>query len=512
MPTRVLPARADLDHLKHEAKALHKAALAGDADAIARAHDIRGDTQTLKLAGAQRAIAREYGFPTWAKLRAHAQAARGSEEAIAAFLDAVQEQDADRARQVLDARPQIAAESIHVAAALGRADDVARLIADDPSRVSARRGRLGGDPLLCVCFSPFLGESAPRDAGLLDAARVLLGRGADPNTREETFGVPALYAVTGQRSVLPVARVLLAAGANPTDGESLHHAAERDHEDALELLLAAGADLNDRGTWGNTPLYFLIRWYDIEQHQTAGRGVRWLLAHGADPNVLCGPERETALHLSARLGQRASLVQLLLAHGADVHLQRADGRTPWRLAARGGLDEIAGLLERAGAAPEPLSTIDALLAACGRGDAGDAHARSSPELVDAMEPDDLRLLVHASAMDRDATVLACVAAGFPVDTLDEGGATALHYAAIRGRVAAVRALLAAGASFTILDREHSSGALGWACWGADFIHAESGDYAGCARALLDAGARLIDTQYRPKHAGIRRELERAALI
>ena len=71
MPARELPARPHLDHLKHEAKALHKAVQAGDPDAIQRVRDAVGDKPVQKLVDAQRVIAREYGFATWARLRAH---------------------------------------------------------------------------------------------------------------------------------------------------------------------------------------------------------------------------------------------------------------------------------------------------------------------------------------------------------------------------------------------------------------------------------------------------------
>src|SRR4029450_3211651 len=47
----------------------------------------------------------------------------------------------------------------------------------------------------------------------------------------------------GRARIVPIARLLLDAGANPTDGESVFHAAEHFHEEALELLLRAGADL-----------------------------------------------------------------------------------------------------------------------------------------------------------------------------------------------------------------------------------------------------------------------------
>jgi len=508
MPSRSLPARPDLDHLKHEAKALHKAFRDGDADAARRVIAAIGDQHAIKLTDAQRVIAREYGFPTWARLRAHVQTARGFDEAVIAFLDAVQEQNANGATRALHAQPRIATESLHVAAVLGLANEARRLIAEDVSRVTTRIGRFSGDPLLFLCYSPFHGESAERDAGLLATARLLLDAGADPNTCGGRYGVPALYAVTGVRSVLPIARLLLDAGANPTDGESVFHAAEHFHEDALELLLAAGAQLNEAGDWGNTPLYFLLRWWDVAKEARVRQGLIWLLDHGANPNVVCGTERENALHVAARRGQDVSVIQLLIDHGADVHARRGDGRTAWLLAQRRGFDEVAALLARAGADTQPLSPLDALLAVCGHGDAETAHRLSSPELLRDLEQSDRVLLPDSASNDRGATVLACLAAGFPVDTTDAVGATALHHSAIHGRAPLVRALLDAGASVAIRDTEHSSSPLGWACFGADYVADPAGDYEGCVRALLDAGARLLADEYRPRHAGVRAVLER----
>ncbi len=494
MSPRDLPARPHLEHLRHEAKALHAACRAGDVTALARVRAVLGEmptseTSTLKLTDVQRALAREYGFPTWARLRAHVQASRTREEAVAAFLAAVEAQDAARARDVLRAQPRFAAESLHVAAVLGATREAERLIAEDPSRVGQRAGEPPAEPLLWLCYSPFHGESDARDAGLVATARVLLAAGADPNTRDARHGVPALYAVTGARSVLPIARLLLEAGANPTDGESVFHAAEHFHEDALELLLAAGADLNFVGDWGNTALYFLLRWWDVEREPRVAQGLAWLLAHGADPDVRCAEERETSLHVAARRGQGVGVVRQLLDHGADVHARRGDGSTAWLLARRGGHDEVASVLERAGASPEPLSAADELLAACSRGDVEAARRLGSPETLAAVSPLDLRLLPEAAAGGRAATVAACLAAGFPASTTDSSGATALHHGALHGRAGQVRALLGAGADTGIRDREHASTPLGWAFFGADFVRDADGDYEGCVRALLEAEAR-----------------------
>ncbi len=433
---------------------------------------------------------------------------QGLDDGVNAFLAAVESQDVDAANGVLRAQPRIANESLHVAAVLGRVDDAKRLIAEDPSRVSARAGDSPGEPLLFLCYSPFHGESTERDAGLLATARVLLDAGADPNTTDSRHGVPALYAVTGARSVLPIARLLLSAGATPTDGESVFHAAEHFHEDALDLLLAAGADLNFVGDWGNTALYFLLRWHDVEREPDVRQGVAWLLEHGADPDVPSGEARESALHVAVRRGQGASVIAMLLEHGADVQARRDDGATPWLLARRGGLDDLAAMLETAGAVPQPLSPLDELLAACARGDADAARRLTSAALLDSLSALDRQLMVDAAASGGDATVMAYAAAGFDCGALDGMGATALHHAAMHGRAPVVRALLAAGSDVAIRDSEHHSTPLGWAMFGSDHVADAEGDYVGTVRALLEAGARPAADEYTPTHAGVRAEIER----
>lgn len=79
---RQLPSSPSLDHLKGQAKRLLKAFLAGDAQARERfaAHLKRLATTTtderrVRLADAQFVLAREYGFPSWARLAAYVEAA-----------------------------------------------------------------------------------------------------------------------------------------------------------------------------------------------------------------------------------------------------------------------------------------------------------------------------------------------------------------------------------------------------------------------------------------------------
>ena len=61
-----LPVRPDLDQLRHQAKDLLHAARCGDPDALAR---IRAVSGRIILSSAQLALAHEYGFPSWARLK-----------------------------------------------------------------------------------------------------------------------------------------------------------------------------------------------------------------------------------------------------------------------------------------------------------------------------------------------------------------------------------------------------------------------------------------------------------
>ena len=505
MPDRELPARPDLDHLKREAKGLHRDFVTGDPAAVARVHAVLGERAELKLTEAQRVIAREHGFRTWSELRTRVEAARGTAAAIDTFLQAVQNGYRPGALEALRARPDLGARSLHVAAALGLEHQVRRFAATDAASVREPAGHPHpAEPLLWLCLSPFHGESPERDAGLLASARALLEAGADPNAKDGRYGVSALYGVTGMNNNPTIARLLLEAGAAVNDGESAFHAAERYHIEALELLREFGVDLNARGDWGNTPLYFLLRYWDVAHNPNVEKGMRWLLTHGADPNVLCDREaRESALHVAARRGQAPDVVRLLLEHGGDVNAEDGRGRTPWLLARRSGSDDLVALLEEHGAEPEPLSDADLLLEACGRGDRTEAERLGGRIMVAALDASDLRRITDAASIGRFDVVLACLSAGFPPDTSDSNGATALHFAAIHGHAAAARELLEHGADHTIRDREHHSTPMGWACFGADFVKDEDGDYAATVRALLEGGAEVRTKEHRAEDQGVR---------
>src|SRR5262249_2382204 len=81
-----LPAHPHLDHRRHQAKDLLRAARQGDQRSVEMIRQFSG---RLTLAAAQLAVARDYGFPSWRALKADV-AARGADLAgrAAAFVRA----------------------------------------------------------------------------------------------------------------------------------------------------------------------------------------------------------------------------------------------------------------------------------------------------------------------------------------------------------------------------------------------------------------------------------------
>jgi hypothetical protein len=99
-----LPARPDLDQLRRQARELHHDAREGDAHALRRLRQASG---TVTLSAAQLAIARDYGFASWPRLKAEVERRR---TALAGFLTAEaddliagQYRDRPRLRPILDA-------------------------------------------------------------------------------------------------------------------------------------------------------------------------------------------------------------------------------------------------------------------------------------------------------------------------------------------------------------------------------------------------------------------------
>ena len=152
---------------------------------------------------------------------------------------------------------------------------------------------------------------------------------------------------------ISVVHELLAIGADPNVTSHRMHttpmalaAMRRKGSDLIELLGQYGALINHRYRRGRldkegpSPL-------EIACGRGNARAAKWLLEHGADPNLPCRDLRHrSALHCAAR-GGYAGIVTLLIEHGADIH-HRAAGRlgtTALECAAENGrLDTVQLLL------------------------------------------------------------------------------------------------------------------------------------------------------------------------
>jgi ankyrin repeat protein len=440
----------------------------------------------LALHDAQSVIARELGFVSWNALREEVEARTLSfDAAVDEFIRCATGGAPGRAERLLALHPGIASASLHTALVLGDAASVEARLRDHLALATQLGGPQNWEPLLYACHTSMHKSSAGRVDGLVAIARRLCSLGANPNAEYHWNWHPelprtALWAAVCAVSHLPLAQVLLEAGANPTDGVTVHIAGGGGNVAALELLHRFGVNVNGIAG-GVPPLVHMMFW------ATDATGPRWLLEHGADPNLAWGHEGEAPLHVAARRWD-VPMVESLVQHGADPLRRRQDGCTPHTLAELHGNHEIAAWLVAHGAKDE-LSPIERFVAACARGDRASATAMldARPGLRTELRPEH-HLMMQRPAESGHAVVLeTMLSCGFEPHARDKDNVTALHRAAMAGHPEAVRVLLKFGADVNALDGMFSATPLVWAVEGRG--HAQAGaDHVGVARELIAAGS------------------------
>jgi ankyrin repeat protein len=461
--TREIPERPDWVQLKKQAK------------------DLRKSGAHATLAEAQRALAQDYGFASWAKLKRHVEA-RTAEGAEAALIEAALAGDERRIGEVRERAPV----GLHAACALGDLQAVRRGLEADPALAAAAGGPRRWPPLLYLAFG-----RCGADAERAEAARLLLERGADPNSSwvDPIWpGSPetALYGATGVNDRPRLARALLEAGADPNDGESRYHAAEHHHLASLEVLAEFGTDFSRADPrWDNTALYFLFGTRPPAPEVAAG--IRWILEHGADPRVTS--HGRTPLHRAIENGWDREMVELLLDRGADPRARQPDGRTPYALAVRAGREGLAALLRERGFAQE-IGPQDELRGACLRGDEGlvrrllDEH----PDLAGTFAASESAVAHEAAADGRVPALRLAAELGFDLSHSGRDGVTPLHRAGWNGWSEAVRFLAEHGADPNARDATFKATPLGWVAHGSLHRRNPEGDYGAAAGILARAGA------------------------
>jgi len=286
----------------------------------------------FRLADAQRVVAREYGFASWAKLKRYLEA-YPPEQLI---FDAVANDDADA---------------------------VESLLADDSTLIDTRSGWQLYRPLF---FAMQGGQGAVIDLlrhrgatldvfeaatlGNVAELRTLLNGSPElANARRDHYDGTPLHAVRGN---VESARLLIEFGAevNAIDGEKqrlmpLHGRAEHGDVETVELLLEHGADVHAVSCM-STPLHCAVggfqhvppeRWCEVaERLLEAGADVNAGSAENGDPNW-------TPLHHAAWRNHSAA-VSWLLEHGADKTRINQFGSTPLKTARYFAHKEIIELL------------------------------------------------------------------------------------------------------------------------------------------------------------------------
>jgi hypothetical protein len=276
------------------------------------AKDLLAELQTTqpdaRLADAQLAIARRYGYPSWRKLKA--------------FVDGVHD-DGARLRAAV------------------RANDLTTVRAtldDEPSLVDLRedlheRERPSDEPQMSLVHLAVA-------EGHAEMIELLIARGAPLDTRNAGGRTPLLDAFELGRDA--IAEQLIAAGA-PIDVCAA--AAFRRRDRLEEILRSDPAQANDLST-GISPIGWATYAGDVE-------AVRLLLAHGA---VVDRPPFDVEAWGPASHVAQVAVARELLAHGADPNCADADGNTPLHrvVASRIVADptELVHVLLEAGADPD----------------------------------------------------------------------------------------------------------------------------------------------------------------
>ena len=315
-----LPARPDFEQLRHQAKDLLRAAQRGDAAAVAR---INAVSDRVILSSAQLALAREYGFPSWARLKSEVER-----------RDILNSRDLTRLARLLAEHPALATARMRNWCDHKCADPIGytAMLRFDHDRLGLPRDLPGTGAVarkLIQAGAPVDGRPGDKETPLITAAsygdaevaKVLIDAGADLEaiSAPDSGGVPngtALQhaAVFGMTDVVDV---LVAAGAKihslemaaaagdlagwPLDRftrqsriRALVFAADHQRLDAIDRLVAAGTPVNEPDAeWERLPLHTAA---------AGGRpaGVRRLLAHGADPDLRDPKGHATALEASLR--------------------------------------------------------------------------------------------------------------------------------------------------------------------------------------------------------------------
>ena len=481
---RDLPANPDITHLRKQAKDLLRDFERGEPTAVGRFRALGarfGPGKPPKLADAQRLVARDYGFASWTKLKAHVEALGASPDPVRAAMEAFHGDDARRLKQLLRAHtelralvnrplPGLAFDSVPIVVAATRGNrEMVDVLLDAGADINGRsHWWAGGFGVLDSCepsFAPYLIErgatvdaNAAARLGMRDALESLVTR--DPGVVHARGG----------------------------DGQTpLHVAASAD---IAALLVDHGADIDALDVdHESTPAQ-----YAIGDRQDVAR---YLVSRGCRTDILMAAALGDLELVRRHLELAPESIRTTVSPryfpmknpraGGTIYIWTLEANmTPHQAARRFRHDDVfAFLMSRT---PDELKVAIA-------GQLADTQLMRSllandPRLVQRLTTEQRAGLVNAAQSERLDAVRAMLEAGWPVDARGQHGATALHWAAYHGDPRLVTEILRFAPPLEARDADFDGTPLGWA------IHASRGpamrskprDYAAVVGALLSAGA------------------------
>jgi hypothetical protein len=367
MPIRHLPPNPNLDHLKYQAKDLRKAHTAHSLEAAQRirefhprfhsAADAEIFAAPFSVADAQLTIAREHGFPSWPRLKAHVEKPTPSNQEKRPCHERIEDPLFRRAVDLLDA------------------GDIAGLKAhldQNPHLVRQRVAFEGINYFRNPSLLEFVAENPIRRGTLppniVAIAKVILEAGAEQAAINETLGLVCSGRVPRECHVqLPLIDLLCDQGADPNT--AMQSALGHGEFEAAEALLLHGAklDLPAAAALGRPEDFrqLLPRATSDDRHRALALAsqfghieiVKALLDEGEDPNrynPLGCHSHSTPLHQAALAGHD-QLVRLLVERGARLDMKDILWQgTPAEGAAHEGRTELEAYLRtQQSARPQP---------------------------------------------------------------------------------------------------------------------------------------------------------------
>lgn len=328
MPVKSLPPNPSLNHLRYQAKDLlrdHAARSQAVAQRIRefhpqfrRASDAEILEAQFRLSDAQLTIAREYGFPSWARMKRHIEKPTLSDRLDLPHHERIQDPVFRRAVDLLDG---------------GDVAGLRAFLERNPDLVLQHVVFEGGNYFQNPTLLEFIAENPVRrgtlPSNIVDVAKLILDAGPTMASRNEALMLVATGSVPREcRQQRPLINLLCQYGANP--GSAIHPAALHGEFEAVNALLALGTTI------------------DLPIASALGRveDARRLLP-GAGPE-----DRHLALTLAADFGH-VEIVRLLLDAGEDPNRYNPVGghshTTPLHQAAGRGHDAVVRLLVERGA-------------------------------------------------------------------------------------------------------------------------------------------------------------------